>query len=721
MNEILKTQPESSLNHLKELHNDTMETVGKTIFRNLIINPRLSVRHADGVLGWGGSLTGLTILENSGETTVTNTLGTPATFAQSFSLNEGMEYCLVAEVLTSGTLTFTVSENATLHTLTFAPDVVEQRQVVRFVAGTDGNATLTVSLSGPSECSIRHLGLVQGGMEIGRDTPEVELAQIFAGMLRYSDGRWQLAHTTAFGQVLTEGSIAGTNGITIQNIGGVITFSQPNITLTGDAVGTVNPATGEVAVSVNEIAGNLLVHGDFAVEGNSVQMNVEQVSATDPLLVLNNQYAVLPDRSGIDILTGPGATDRIGFYWDSVNQGWKVRTLVNGVYAEHDLLYQGADILSLLEAVDIIGQHTGIEVSTVDNGNSLDFRVNRFTVALAGDMTGSTSFQLNNDDDILTLNVTAGTNINAHSVDGCHVDQTGLEVSTERLWPTSVIDAKIDAALQAVTSPSSSYSRMFEERVITSPQPGGTTFTLINPNFYAFNMNTLEVYRNGQRLSKGVDYNEVGTVTGEQSTQVTFLTPLAVDERIIFTEGRTNGSAEWSMIQNKPASFPPSTHTHPELNGFFGEMRMFAIPSTAGILLPAGWVYAEGQDLPLPEYQAWADAVGTTYGVAPAGFVKAPDMRGVSPRGYDNGRGLDPGRVFGSYQADEFKNHQHVFSGDDNIPGGFTILGTYAYDAKSDGAWGGHTFRTKNDTTNSGGTETRGKNLSTFFIVKVKP
>lgn len=36
-----------------------------------------------------------------------------------------------------------------------------------------------------------------------------------------------------------------------------------------------------------------------------------------------------------------------------------------------------------------------------------------------------------------------------------------------------------------------------------------------------------------------------------------------------------------------------------------------------------------------------------------------PDDRGYSERAWDGGRGVDTGRVFGSYQADEFKAHAH--------------------------------------------------------------
>ena len=52
-------------------------------------------------------------------------------------------------------------------------------------------------------------------------------------------------------------------------------------------------------------------------------------------------------------------------------------------------------------------------------------------------------------------------------------------------------------------------------------------------------------------------------------------------------------------------------------------------------------------------------------GTCPLGFKEAdgsngtPDVRGIFIRGLDNGAGRDPGRVLGSYQADQFHTHTH--------------------------------------------------------------
>lgn len=47
-----------------------------------------------------------------------------------------------------------------------------------------------------------------------------------------------------------------------------------------------------------------------------------------------------------------------------------------------------------------------------------------------------------------------------------------------------------------------------------------------------------------------------------------------------------------------------------------------------------------------------------------------PELRAEFIRGWDNGRGIDSGRVFGSAQADEFKSHTHTVAGGVNAASG---------------------------------------------------
>ena len=81
-----------------------------------------------------------------------------------------------------------------------------------------------------------------------------------------------------------------------------------------------------------------------------------------------------------------------------------------------------------------------------------------------------------------------------------------------------------------------------------------------------------------------------------------------------------------------------------------------------------------------------------------------PDMRGEFVRGFDNGRGVDSGRVLLTTQADELKSHKHAIGG--------------SFSTSTGG--GGSLFAAGGviDTNYTGGTETRPRNVAWMFIVK---
>lgn len=86
-----------------------------------------------------------------------------------------------------------------------------------------------------------------------------------------------------------------------------------------------------------------------------------------------------------------------------------------------------------------------------------------------------------------------------------------------------------------------------------------------------------------------------------------------------------------------------------------GEVAFFA-RSTA----PTGWMKANGAAVSRTTYSALFAAIGTTFGVGDGSTTfNLPDMRGEFPRGWDDGRGADAGRSFGSAQSDLVKGHSH--------------------------------------------------------------
>ena len=133
--------------------------------------------------------------------------------------------------------------------------------------------------------------------------------------------------------------------------------------------------------------------------------------------------------------------------------------------------------------------------------------------------------------------------------------------------------------------------------------------------------------------------------------------------------------------------------------------------------VPEWAIENDGSTLNRQNYRRVFDALGETYGVGDGTTTfLIPDDRGEFKRGWDNGRGVDAGRTFGSSQSDDFSSHNHgsvdsskndvavrnyADGGDYGSTRSSSLDYTYAYDAV---------------TTLSGGSETRPRNLATIFI-----
>src|SRR5262250_2187168 len=65
---------------------------------------------------------------------------------------------------------------------------------------------------------------------------------------------------------------------------------------------------------------------------------------------------------------------------------------------------------------------------------------------------------------------------------------------------------------------------------------------------------------------------------------------------------------------------------------YVGEIRMFA-----GNFAPAGWMFCEGQLLPISEYETLFNLIGTTYGGDGQSTFALPDLRGRIPMHFGSG------------------------------------------------------------------------------------
>src|ERR1700756_514529 len=115
---------------------------------------------------------------------------------------------------------------------------------------------------------------------------------------------------------------------------------------------------------------------------------------------------------------------------------------------------------------------------------------------------------------------------------------------------------------------------------------------------------------------------------------------------------------------------------------YVGEIRMFA-----GNFAPAGWMFCEGQLLPISEYETLFNLIGTTYGGDGQSTFALPDLRGRVPIHFGNGFTLaETGGVETvTLTVSQIPAHAFLVSGNaaadntpvGNVPGAGTTISIY--------------------------------------------
>ena len=141
----------------------------------------------------------------------------------------------------------------------------------------------------------------------------------------------------------------------------------------------------------------------------------------------------------------------------------------------------------------------------------------------------------------------------------------------------------------------------------------------------------------------------------------------------------------------------------------------------AGVSAPSGFLICDGSAISRSTYSSLFSTVGTAYGAGDGTTTfNIPDLRGRFLRGVDAGSGNDPdassrtasnsggntGNNVGSLQADAFASHNHSL-----LPSSAVLVST-SYEGYS-------TQNSGNSYTgNTGGNETRPKNVYVNYIIK---
>jgi microcystin-dependent protein len=155
-----------------------------------------------------------------------------------------------------------------------------------------------------------------------------------------------------------------------------------------------------------------------------------------------------------------------------------------------------------------------------------------------------------------------------------------------------------------------------------------------------------------------------------------------------------------------------------------GHIMFFASASA-----PTGYLKANGSAISRTAYASLFSAIGTTFGAGDGSTTfNLPDLRGEFLRGFDDGRGVDAGRGFGSPQSDLYKSHAHNTGGymnaQDSGGGSWTLTGQAWPVARKGFAVIAPPFPIDSEMNSagqqpySGGSETRPRNIALLACIK---
>lgn len=193
-------------------------------------------------------------------------------------------------------------------------------------------------------------------------------------------------------------------------------------------------------------------------------------------------------------------------------------------------------------------------------------------------------------------------------------------------------------------------------------------------------------------------------------SQITALTPVQQTSFVRLSGGTMTGYL--TLNANPVNDLHAATKQY--VDNVAGDLPIGTVMYFAASSAPVGWFECDGRFLNTSSFPDLFAAIRYTYGGSGVSF-KLPDLRGEFLRGWDRSsvqgaRGVDPGRVFGSSQADDFKSHTH------SVPAGATIFNNinqrYSDNSNNINNTGPQT------TGAAGGSETRPRNVALLPCIK---
>jgi microcystin-dependent protein len=219
------------------------------------------------------------------------------------------------------------------------------------------------------------------------------------------------------------------------------------------------------------------------------------------------------------------------------------------------------------------------------------------------------------------------------------------------------------------------------------------------------------------------------TVVGNTTAAGTGAVVPAGKTMTVLTDGTDFSTPYAETAGSGETQAPGTNNTKLATTAFVQAAVSLAVPSGAVFYFamnaaPTGYLEADGTAVSRSTYASLFSAIGTTFGVGDGSTTfNLPDLRAEFIRGWDDGRGVDTGRAFGSAQADELEAHKHdIRVRGSNSSHSHRVNGpaeTYVAAGVSNSLGGsGSIYNDDGAILNTGGTETRPRNVALLACIK---
>lgn len=200
---------------------------------------------------------------------------------------------------------------------------------------------------------------------------------------------------------------------------------------------------------------------------------------------------------------------------------------------------------------------------------------------------------------------------------------------------------------------------------IEEEQTLATNQTIVD--FTTVNTHGIAIYINGDRITNKVGENGWQATS---STSITLGKAYPDGSKILAVQNEPLGTAPYPLAQNLNLSDildKDLARQNLGVESKFNDCPPGTILYLATANIPTGYklIKANGAAISREVYADLFAVIGTTYGVGDGVLTfNVPDGRAEFPRGLDDGRGIDTGRVIGSKQTQQVLKHKHFGFGE---------------------------------------------------------